>query len=84
MTRHRKLHPGYERLIGMASVDSSVRMALLHDPHRAALDFGLTPDDAAIAADIRACDLHSFAAALLPRLYGKGAANVPFRHAVAG
>lgn len=84
MTRHRPLHPGYERLIGAAVVDPALKYALLRDPRGTALQFGLTPEDAGLVTDIRAADLGSFATALLPRLYGKGAASVPQRSAVAG
>jgi len=84
MTRHRPLHPGYERLIGAAFVDPALGRALLRDPHGTALQFGLTPPDADLVAGIHAGDLRAFATALLPRLYGKDAASVPHRHAVAG
>jgi len=84
MTRHRTLHPGFERLIGTAAVDPTLSQALLRDPRATALRFGLTPGDADLAAGIRAADLRTFAATLLPRLYGKGIARVPQRSAVAG
>ena len=84
MTRHRTLHAGFERLIGAAFVDPSLKHALLRDPHKTALQFGLAPADAEMIADIHAVDVRAFATALLPRLYGKGAANVPQRSAVAG
>ncbi len=84
MTRHRTLHPGFERLIGAAAVDSTLNRDLLRDPRATALRFGLTPGDADLAADIRAVDLRAFASALLPRLYGKVTTHVPQRSAVAG
>lgn len=84
MTHHRALHPGYERLIGAAAVDPTLGRALLRDPRGTALRFGLAPQDADVAADIRAADLRTFATALLPRLYGKGSLHVPQRSAVAG
>ncbi len=84
MTTHRKLHPGFERLIGTAAIDPGLGRALLHDPRGAALRFGLTPGDADLAADINANNLRAFASALLPRLYGEGLAHVPQRSAVAG
>ncbi len=84
MTRHRALHPGFERLIGAAAVDPALGRALLRDPRDAALRFGLTPGDADLAADIHAIDLRAFASALLPRLYGKETTRVLQRSAVAG
>ncbi|MDQ2827950.1 MAG: hypothetical protein M3Y74_02740 [Chloroflexota bacterium] len=84
MTTHRNLHPGFERLIGVAAVDPALGRALLHDPRDTALRFGLTPGDADLAADIHAVDLRAFASALLPRLYGKEIVRVPQRSAVAG
>lgn len=89
MIRYPALHPGYERLIGAAAVDSSLGRALLRDPHGTALRFGIAPQDADMVTDIRAADLQSFAAALLQRLYGtrlygKGATGVPQHSAVVG
>lgn len=83
MIPRRALHAGYERLIGTAAIDSSLHRALLRDPRGTALKFGLSADDAAMAADIRATDLRSFAATLLPRLYGEGTSDRQ-RSAVAG
>jgi hypothetical protein len=84
MINRRTLHQGYERLIGTAVVDSTLGSNLLRDPRGTALAFGLAPADADIVADIRAADLRTFAAALLPRLYGKGATDVYYRSAAAG
>jgi len=84
MTTHRKLHPGFERLIGTATVDPALGHALLQDPRNAALRFGLTPGEADLAADIHAVDLRAFASALRPRLYGEETAGVPQRSTVAG
>jgi len=84
MTRHRTLHPGFERLIGAAAVDPALGRALLRDPRGTALGFGLAADDADLAAGIHAIDLRAFASALLPRLYGKDTTRVPQRSAVAG
>lgn len=84
MSRHPALHPGYERLIGAAAVDPTVSRALLSDPRTTALQFGIAPQDADVVSDIRAADLRSFAALLLPRLYGKGASGVYQRSAVVG
>jgi len=84
MTRHRTLHPGFERLIGAAAVDPALGRDLLRDPRETALRFGLAPGDADLADGIRAADLRAFAATLLPHLYGKGTARVPQRSAVAG
>ena|SRR5579862_2810698 len=78
------LHAGFERLIGAAYTDAALGNALLRDPRGTALEFGLTPEDAAVVADIRAVDLRSFAAMLLPRIYGKGVARVPGHNAFAG
>lgn len=84
MTRHRALHAGFERLIAHAAVDPALRRDLLRDPHGTILRFGLTPGDAALAADIHAADLSAFASALLPRLYGEDTTRVPQRSAIAG
>jgi hypothetical protein len=78
------LHAGFERLIGTAFTDPSLKQNLLRDPHATALQFGLTHADAAMVADIRAGDMRAFATALLPRLYGKAYTRVPYRAAVAG
>jgi len=84
MTRHRSIHIGYERLIGTAAVDVTVRNDLLSNPHATALSFGLTSDDATLVADIQVSDLRSFAATLLPRLYGHDTLAMPARHAAIG
>ena len=84
MMHHRALHAGYERLIGAAAVDPALRRSLLRDPRGTALTYGLAPHDADLVSDIRARDLRTFATALLPRLYGKGAIGVTQRSAVAG
>lgn len=78
------LHVGYERLMGSAIVDTTLASDLLRDPRGTALAFGLAPADAEVAADIRAADLRAFAAALLPRLYGKSTAHAFHRRAAAG
>ena len=70
MDTRQSLHAGFERLIGLASVDSTVRRALLRDPWATAMAFGLSDADSALVADIHAGDLRTFAAALVPRLYG--------------
>jgi hypothetical protein len=57
---------------------------LLRDPRGTALAFGLASADADLVTDIRATDLRTFAAALLPRLYGKGVPGVLYRRAAAG
>ncbi len=69
----RQFHVGFEKLVGTAIVDSNVRAALLHDPQKAALAFGIGPADAAKVADIRANDLQAFAKALLLRIYDDSA-----------
>lgn len=84
MIARRALHPGYERLIGTAVVDSTLGTNLLRDPRGTAIAFGIAPADADLAADIRAADLRTFAAALLPRLYGRGTPDVLYRSAAAG
>lgn len=84
MTRHRVLHPGYERLIGAAVVDPDLKRSLLRDPGGTAVQFGISTADAALVADISALDLRSFAAALLPRLYGENSASVPYQGASVG
>ncbi len=84
MIRYPALHPGYERLIGAAAVDPTLGRALLRDPRGTALRFGIEPNEADMVSDIRAADLRSFAAALLPRLYGKGATGVAQHSAVVG
>jgi len=70
----RPLHAGFERLVGTAIVDPKVRAALLRDPQKAALTFGIGSADAAKIADIRATDLQDFVKALFPRIYDDSAA----------
>ena len=70
----RPLHAGFERLVGTAIVDPKVRAALLRDPQKAALAFGIESADAAKVADIRANDLQDFVKALFPRIYDDAAA----------
>jgi len=82
MTRQRTIHPAYERLIGTAAVDATLRTNLLRDPCAAAITFGLTPDEADIVGNITANNLREFALALLPRLYGP-AFTIPSNHVVA-
>ncbi len=84
MTRHRSIHVDYERLIGTAVVDATVRNDLLSNPHATALSFGLTSNDANLVADIQASDLRSFAATLLPRLYGHDTSAMPARYVAIG
>ncbi len=83
MTPRTPLHSGYERLIGAAAVDAALNRALLQEPRKTALTFGLAPDEADLAADIRAGDLRTFASMLLPRLYGQAAAT-PLRRVAVG
>jgi hypothetical protein len=82
MMRRPALHPGYERLVGAAATDPTLGRALLRDPRATALGYGLRPDEADLVADIRAADLRTFAALLLPRLYGKDGAR-EFRRSAA-
>lgn len=84
MTRHRELRPAYEYLIGAALVDAELARSLLQDPRGTAVTFGLSSDEATLLADISAPNLRSFAATLLPRLYGEGETRVPQRRAAAG
>ena len=63
------LHIAFERLIGTAIVDQGMERALLQEPRTTALRFGLSPEEAALVADIRAPDLKSFSAVLWSRLY---------------
>jgi hypothetical protein len=84
MTRHRILHTSYDYLIGTALIDRDLAHALLQDPQGTALRFGLTSNEASLMADISAPNIHSFAATLLPRLYGDGTTRVLHRSAVAG
>jgi len=69
--RARPLYPvaAYERLIGAATIDAVLRIALLHEPQATALACGLNDQQASLVADIQATDLRQFAAALLQRLY---------------
>ncbi len=71
MRPRQQLHSGFERLIGTALVDTTVRRSLLQDPQQAALEFGLSATDAAVVADIRATDIRTFAQTLIPRLYSE-------------
>lgn len=73
--RRRGLDPldaDFERLIGAATVDGVLRIALLHAPYAAARAYGLTEEQAALLADIKADTLTTFAAALLRHLYPSG------------
>ncbi len=70
--RRRGLDPldaDFERLIGAATVDGVLCIALLHAPYATARAYGLTEEQAALLADIKADTLTTFAAALLQRLY---------------
>lgn len=48
-------------LVGTAVVDRRFRRALLRDPRRVAIGFGLAPDEVEAVAQIRAANLDDFA-----------------------
>lgn len=70
--RRRSLDPldaDFERLVGAATVDGVLLIALLHDPYATARVYGLTEEQAVLLTGIEADTLPTFAAALLQRLY---------------
>jgi hypothetical protein len=79
-----RLHAGFERLIGTAFTDPSLKQNLLRDPRATALQFGLTGADAEMVSDIHVKDLRAFATVLMPRLYGRIDPRVGYSAAVAG
>ncbi len=74
--RTRPTYPvaAFERLVGAATIDTVLRIALLHEPQATAIACGLSAQQADLIADIQAADLHHFAAALQQRLYPQATA----------